>query len=77
VGDVNTLTKVTAAGTIGEAVGISVLATANVSNLIVKAGSAQGVTDYQDWENNSGTIQYSLNSSGTRVQTPISSRKLI
>jgi hypothetical protein len=67
--DVNTLTKVSAAGAVGEATGISVLATANITNLIVKAGSAQAATDYQDWENNSGTIQYSLNSSGTPTAT--------
>jgi hypothetical protein len=59
------LPYVSASGTLSQNSAVTVGTTANVTNLILKAGSAQSTTDLTDWENNSSAILYSLNSTGT------------
>ena len=60
------LTQVSGSGTVTEASGLSYGQTANITNLIVTAGSSQSTNDLEDWKSSGGaSTLYSLNSSGT------------
>ena len=64
------LTQVSGSGTVTEASGLSYGQTANITNLLVMAGSSQSTTDLEDWKSSGGaSTLYSLNSSGTPTAT--------
>ena len=60
------LTQVSGSGTVTEAGGLSFGQSADITNLILTAGSSQSTTDLEDWKSSGGaSTLYSLNSSGT------------
>ncbi len=64
--NVNAITKVTSAGTITEATGLSYTTAANVNLLTVQAGSSQSTGALQKWVASDGsTVLYGLEGSGT------------
>ena len=59
------LAMVSTSGLLTQAPGLAMNPTANVTEIALTAGSAQGATSLEIWQSNVGTTLYSLNSSGT------------